>query len=131
MSDATLPGVAAGRLLGEVVRLLRAFWPLVVSAKGSAFLAVWQLPGCWRRSTRACMTARAHRSYRLMSVLTGDVDTVSAFTFNFSGYAIALATTIGSFAPDQASWGHSNPTQRYERRRYMTTMQSGRAADRR
>lgn len=77
------------------------------------------------------MTARAHRSYRLMSVLTGDVDTVSAFTFNFSGYAIALATTIGSFAPDQASWGHSNPTQRYERRRYMTTMQSGRAADRR
>jgi putative ATP-binding cassette transporter len=38
-----------------------------------------------------------HRSYRLMSVLTGDVDTVSAFTFNFSGYAIALAITIGSF----------------------------------
>ncbi|MDR6903804.1 cyclic peptide export ABC transporter [Rhizobium miluonense] len=40
----------------------------------------------------------AHRSYRLMSVLTGDVDTVSAFTFNFSGYAIALAITVGGFA---------------------------------
>ena len=38
------------------------------------------------------------RSHRLMSVLTNDVDTVSAFTFNFSGYAIALAVTIGSFA---------------------------------
>ena len=42
-------------------------------------------------------TLEAHRSYRLMSVLTGDVDTVSAFTFNFSAYAIALAITIGSF----------------------------------
>ena len=39
----------------------------------------------------------AHRSFRLMSVLTGDVDTVSAFTFNFSGYAIALAIIVGSF----------------------------------
>jgi len=39
----------------------------------------------------------AHRSYRLMSVLTGDVDTVSAFTFNFSGYAIAFAITVGGF----------------------------------
>ncbi len=39
----------------------------------------------------------AHRSFRLMSVLTGDVDTVSTFTFNFSGYAIALAIILGSF----------------------------------
>ncbi|WP_267548961.1 cyclic peptide export ABC transporter [Rhizobium rhizogenes] len=38
------------------------------------------------------------RAHRLMSVLTNDVDTVSAFTFNFSGYAIALAVIIGSFA---------------------------------
>jgi putative ATP-binding cassette transporter len=30
-------------------------------------------------------------------VLTGDVDTVSAFTFNFSGYAIAIAIVLGSF----------------------------------
>ncbi len=37
----------------------------------------------------------ANRSYRLMSVLTGDVDTVSAFTFNFSGYAISLAIIVG------------------------------------
>lgn len=37
-----------------------------------------------------------HRSYRLMSVLTGDVDTISAFTFNFSAYAIALAIIVGS-----------------------------------
>ncbi|TXI12464.1 MAG: cyclic peptide export ABC transporter [Rhizobium sp.] len=51
------------------------------------------------RILRAPMAAlEAHRSWRLMSVLTGDVDTVSAFTFNFSGYAIALAIIIGSFA---------------------------------
>jgi putative ATP-binding cassette transporter len=37
------------------------------------------------------------RPYRLMSVLTGDIDTVSAFTFNFSAYVIALATIVGSF----------------------------------
>jgi putative ATP-binding cassette transporter len=36
-------------------------------------------------------------SYRLMSVLTGDIDNVSAFTFNFSAYVIALATIVGSF----------------------------------
>lgn len=37
-----------------------------------------------------------YRSHRLMAVLTTDVDTVSAFTFNMSGYAIALAVTLGS-----------------------------------
>ncbi len=30
-------------------------------------------------------------------MLTGDVDTVNAFTFNFSGYAISFAITLGSF----------------------------------
>ncbi|OEC94331.1 cyclic peptide export ABC transporter [Rhizobium sp. YK2] len=50
------------------------------------------------RILRAPIAAlEAHRSYRLMSVLTGDVDTISAFTYNFSGYAIALAIIIGSF----------------------------------
>lgn len=37
-----------------------------------------------------------HRSYRLMAVLTGDVDTVSAFTFNFAGYAVSIAIVLGS-----------------------------------
>lgn len=37
----------------------------------------------------------AHRSYRLMSVLTSDVDTVSGFTFSFSNYAVSLAIAIG------------------------------------
>lgn len=36
------------------------------------------------------------RSYRLLAVLTNDVDTVSAFTFNFSGYAVSLAVVLGS-----------------------------------
>ncbi|MFT4198427.1 MAG: ABC transporter transmembrane domain-containing protein, partial [Pseudoxanthomonas sp.] len=43
-------------------------------------------------------TLEASRPHRLMAVLTGDVDTVSVFTFNMSGYAIALAITIGGFA---------------------------------
>ncbi|GGC89033.1 cyclic peptide export ABC transporter [Chelatococcus reniformis] len=43
-------------------------------------------------------TLEAHRPHRLMAVLTSDVEIVSIFTFNFSGYAIALAISIGSFA---------------------------------
>ncbi len=42
-------------------------------------------------------TLEAYRTHRLMATLTNDVDTVSAFTFNFSGYAIAFAVTLGSF----------------------------------
>jgi putative pyoverdin transport system ATP-binding/permease protein len=38
-----------------------------------------------------------HRSHRLLAVLTNDVDTVSAFTFNFATYAIAFAVTVSSF----------------------------------
>lgn len=38
------------------------------------------------------------RNHRLLTVLTNDVDMVSAFTFSFSGYVIALAITIGGFA---------------------------------
>ncbi|GLS22853.1 pyoverdine biosynthesis protein PvdE [Labrys miyagiensis] len=40
----------------------------------------------------------AHRAHRLMSVLTTDIDNLSVFTFSLSGYAVAAATTIGSFA---------------------------------
>jgi putative ATP-binding cassette transporter len=36
------------------------------------------------------------RNYRLMAVMTNDVDTISAFTFNFSGYAVAFAIVLGS-----------------------------------
>ncbi|HWB50382.1 MAG TPA: cyclic peptide export ABC transporter [Stellaceae bacterium] len=38
-----------------------------------------------------------HRAHKILAVLMGDVDTVSAFTFNFSGYAVAFAIAIGSF----------------------------------
>ncbi|HVI27873.1 cyclic peptide export ABC transporter [Hansschlegelia sp.] len=37
------------------------------------------------------------RAPGIMAVLTNDIDTVSAFTFNFSGYAVALAVTLGAF----------------------------------
>ncbi len=36
-----------------------------------------------------------YRSHRLLATLNNDIDTVSAFTFNFSAYAIALAVTLG------------------------------------
>jgi len=50
------------------------------------------------RILRAPITAlETHRSHRILSVLTADVDTISAFTFNFSAYAIAFAITVGSF----------------------------------
>jgi putative ATP-binding cassette transporter len=43
-------------------------------------------------------TIEKRRSHRLLAVLTDDVDTVSAFTFNFSGYVIAFAIVFGGFA---------------------------------
>lgn len=36
-----------------------------------------------------------YKVHRLIATLNGDVDTVSAFTFNFSGFAIAFAIVIG------------------------------------
>ncbi len=148
----TIEKISVSRLLAEVFRLLRPFWPLVLFATGigivSGLATAWLLAtintglheggATWPllvrfaglcvlsvagtaiagvgnsivgqkiiASLRKDISARilrapiaaleAHRSYRLMSVLTGDVDTVSAFTFSFSGYAIALAITIGSF----------------------------------
>ncbi len=148
----TIERISTARLLAEVFRLLRPFWPLVsfatsigiLSGLATAWLlatineglhgggATWELLARFAglcllsvggtaiagvgnsivgqkiiASLRKDISARilrapiaaleAHRSYRLMSVLTGDVDTVSAFTFNFSAYAIALAITVGSF----------------------------------
>jgi putative ATP-binding cassette transporter len=50
------------------------------------------------RILRAPMaTIERRRSHRLMAVLTSDVDTVSAFTFSFSGYAVAFAVALGGF----------------------------------
>lgn len=36
-----------------------------------------------------------YRVHRLLATLNNDIDTISAFTFNFSSYAIALALTLG------------------------------------
>ncbi|MFT4065556.1 cyclic peptide export ABC transporter [Paraburkholderia sp.] len=36
-----------------------------------------------------------YRIHRLLSTLNSDVETISAFTFNFPSYAVALAVTIG------------------------------------
>jgi putative ATP-binding cassette transporter len=145
--------ISAGRLLREVIRLLRPFWPLVLFATTFGILSglatAWLLAAIniglhsetgatWQllvRFAALCLLSVAgtaiagignsivgqkiiaalrkdisarilrapiasleiQRSYRLMSVLTGDIDNVSAFTFNFSAFVIALATVAGSF----------------------------------
>lgn len=49
------------------------------------------------RILRAPITAiEQQRAYRLMAVLTNDVDNVSAFTFNFAGYVVALTVVLGA-----------------------------------
>ncbi len=42
-------------------------------------------------------TIEQQRPHRLLAILTGDVDTVSNFTLNFSSYAVAFAVTVGCF----------------------------------
>lgn len=37
-----------------------------------------------------------HKPHRLLAILNGDIATVSAFTFNFSGYAVSFATVMAS-----------------------------------
>lgn len=51
-----------------------------------------------RRIVRSPIAAiEAAGSHRLLTTLTSDVDTISAFLFNFAGYAVALAIALGSF----------------------------------
>jgi len=38
-----------------------------------------------------------YRSHRLLTALNQDIDTISSFTFSFSGFAIALAVTLACF----------------------------------
>lgn len=40
-----------------------------------------------------------HKPHRLLAILNGDIATVSAFTFNFSGYAVSFATVMASLLP--------------------------------
>lgn len=40
-------------------------------------------------------TIERYRAHRLLAILNGDIDTVSALTFNISNYAIAFATILG------------------------------------
>lgn len=39
-----------------------------------------------------------YRPHRIITALNNDIDTISNFTFNFSGFAIAIAVTLGCFA---------------------------------
>ncbi|MFG1317519.1 iron chelate uptake ABC transporter family permease subunit [Xanthobacter autotrophicus] len=75
-----MPTGTAAALIGAPVLL----WMIAAHPKGHAL-----------GSVRA-----RHPLQRLcvMAVLTSDVETLSVFTFNVSGYAIALAVTLGSFA---------------------------------
>ncbi len=117
----TVGGLATAWLLATVNRGLTGanedIWPLlggfvglgVVSVSGTATAGALnsiigqRIIAALRkeisaRILRAPIAAiESYRSHRLIATLTNDVDTVSAFTFNFSAYAIALAVTLGSF----------------------------------
>lgn len=115
-------GVATAGLLAEINRDLHngqgLTWALVLrfvalcllSTLGSALggignnLVGQRLIGALRKDIAGRILAaplaelERQRSYRLMAVLTSDVDTVSAATFALSGYGISLAIVMGSFA---------------------------------
>ncbi len=117
----TLSGLATTFLLATINRGLHAeggaAWSLLASFAGLCILSVGgsALGGALNSimgqkliaSMRKDISARilrapvaaleAFRAHRLMATLTNDVDTVSVFTFNMSGYVVALAVTLGSF----------------------------------
>ncbi|MBV1829274.1 cyclic peptide export ABC transporter [Komagataeibacter sp. AV436] len=39
-------------------------------------------------------TLERHKPHRMLAILNGDISTVSAFTFNFSGYVVSLAVVL-------------------------------------
>ena len=43
-------------------------------------------------------TIEQRRPHRLLAILAGDIDTISAFTSSFSGYAVAFVVTISGLA---------------------------------
>jgi putative ATP-binding cassette transporter len=116
-----LSGLATAWLLATINRGLHdpdgGTWPLITSFVGLGVLSVGgtAIAGAFNSTVgqkliaalRKEISARilrapiavleAHRPHKLMAVLTNDVDTVSVFTFNISGYAIALAVTLGGF----------------------------------
>ncbi|HEY0121906.1 MAG TPA: cyclic peptide export ABC transporter [Rhizobium sp.] len=67
------------------------------SAVGQRFIAALRKDIALRVLRTPIAEIERQGPHRLMAILTNDVDTVSAFTFNFSGYAIALAVTLASF----------------------------------
>lgn len=81
-----MPTGTAAALIGVPVLL----WMIAAHPKGHALGSMPAATGVRARHPlqRLCV----------MAVLTSDVETLSVFTFNVSGYAIALAVTLGSFA---------------------------------
>ncbi|MCB8880519.1 cyclic peptide export ABC transporter [Acidisoma cellulosilytica] len=114
-------GIATAWLLAEINRdlhsgqaltwqsILRFLTLCLLSTLGSAFAGIGnsilgqRLIGALRKDISARILAaplaelEQQRSYRLMAVLTSDVDTVSAATFALSGYGVSLAIVIASF----------------------------------
>lgn len=67
------------------------------AAIGQRLVARLRKDICARILKAPLAALEALRPHRLMAVLTGDVDAVSAFTFNVSGYAVAVAAILGGF----------------------------------
>ncbi len=97
------PGGATGRLLAAFAGLCllsvggTAIAGTLNSVIGQKLIAALRKDISARILRAPIAALEAYRPHRLLAVLTNDVDTISVFTFNISGYAIALAITLGSF----------------------------------
>lgn len=116
----TLGGLATAWLLASINRALHEpdgftgslalqFLGLcILSIAGSAVAGIGnsvagqKIIACLRRDVAARILAtpidvlERHKSHRLLAILNGDIGTVSAFTFNFAGYAVSFATVLAS-----------------------------------
>lgn len=116
----TLGGLATAWLLASINRALHEpdgftgtlalqFLGLcALSIAGSAVAGIGnsvagqKIIACLRRDVAARILAtpidvlERHKSHKLLAILNGDIGTVSAFTFNFAGYAVSFATVVAS-----------------------------------
>ncbi|WP_454828004.1 cyclic peptide export ABC transporter [Paraburkholderia xenovorans] len=95
------PGGASARTIGLFVALCavtlvgRAAAGVGNSMTGQQIIAALRKEISARIVCAPIAAIERYKVHRLLATLNGDVDTISAFTFNFSGFAIAFAIVIG------------------------------------
>ncbi|WP_449221647.1 cyclic peptide export ABC transporter [Tistrella mobilis] len=85
-------GLAVLTLVGETVS------DIGNSLVGQRVVARLRHDLCARILTAPVAELERYRLHRLTAVLNQDVDTITQFTFNFSGFAISIAIALGCFA---------------------------------